>query len=378
MSYPPSRFTKLDGLRGLLSLIVALNHSFLVVAIPAYANVWGQNYSVFHDLQSKIQQIFMLIGNGGVAVTMFFLLSGLVLGQSMSRVEMSAKGLMAFYAKRILRLFPVYFAVILITAIYMKVGFDYRVFPHASTWYLWWMNFQMTLKEFIYNVFFIHVYLGGVTWTLRVILIASFIFPFFYLITKKTRWFIDLVIASALILGSFTLLNLDGFRDLRYLYMFFLGLTLPKFKNFFSNIPPRLIAFILPFGIFILLAIRYATEEYFGGAVESLISWLFLGVIVYSEKTKIFNALNSRTLQFFGKISYSLYLVHFSVLYILGRIMFQFLPGLPYTDHYLLIHIVLFILSLSIATLVSIFVHRYIELPSSSAGNAVSRKILSK
>src|SRR5258706_3487300 len=66
------RFTKLDGLRGLLSIIVALNHSFLVIAIPAYANVWGQNIWQYHDFQSKLQQIFMLLGNGGVAVTFFF------------------------------------------------------------------------------------------------------------------------------------------------------------------------------------------------------------------------------------------------------------------------------------------------------------------
>lgn len=372
------RLTKLDGLRGLLSLIVALNHSFLVVAIPVYANVWGQNYLVFHNLQAKIQQLLMLVGNGGAAVTMFFLLSGLVLGQSMSRVEISAKGLIAFYAKRILRLYPVYFVVILITAIYMKAGFNYQVFPQASTWYLWWMNFQMTFREFMYNLFFIHVYLGGVTWTLRVILIASLIFPYFYLITKKTGRFMDLAITLVLILGSFTVFNIDGFRDFRYLYVFFLGLTLPKFKNFFSNIPSRLITFMLPFGIFILLAIRYATEEYVGGLAESLISWVFLGAIVYSEKTGIFDLLNSKILLFFGKISYSLYLVHFSILYILARIMFQLLPGLPYTDHYLLIHLVLFVLSLTIATLVSIFVYHHIELSSSKMGNLLSRKILNK
>ena len=29
------RITKLDGLRGVLSIIVALNHSFLIVAIPS-------------------------------------------------------------------------------------------------------------------------------------------------------------------------------------------------------------------------------------------------------------------------------------------------------------------------------------------------------
>ena len=67
MNSAPNRITKLDGLRGLLSLIVALNHSFLVVAIPAFANVWHQNYLDFYSFQSKVQQLFMILGNGGVA-----------------------------------------------------------------------------------------------------------------------------------------------------------------------------------------------------------------------------------------------------------------------------------------------------------------------
>jgi len=45
------------------SLIVCLNHSFLVVTIPTFANVWAQNPLIFHDLQAKLQQLFMLIGN---------------------------------------------------------------------------------------------------------------------------------------------------------------------------------------------------------------------------------------------------------------------------------------------------------------------------
>ena len=96
----------------------------------------------------------MLIGNGGVAVTMFFIISGLVLGQSLSRTEMSFKGLTSFYVKRFLRLYSVYFLVIILTAVYMRLGFVYQIFPYASTWYHWWMNFQMTFKEFFYNLFF--------------------------------------------------------------------------------------------------------------------------------------------------------------------------------------------------------------------------------
>lgn len=374
MSNSP-RFTKLDGLRGLLSLIVALNHSFLVVAIPSFANVWGQNYLEFHDLQSKVQQIFMLLGNGGVAVTLFFILSGLVLGQSLGRVEMTLRGLAAFYAKRLLRLYPVYLFVILLTAFYMRLGFIHETFPFASTWYSWWLNFEMTSKEFFYNVFFIHTYLGGVTWTLRVILIASLIFPLFYWLTRKTSRAFDLAIAGILIYSSFTIFIFPDFRDLRYLYMFFLGLILPKFVKFFYGLPGWLITAVLPLLVILLLVIRYATDEYVGGVVESLISWLIIGTIVYSEKTKLFDFLNRKTLLFFGKISYSLYLIHFTVLYILGRLMFQYLPNLPYTEQYLAIHFSLLFLSLTIATFVSVWVHRLIETPSLTLAGSVSHRI---
>lgn len=372
------RITKLDGLRGILSIIVALNHSFLVLVIPAFGNVWKQNYLELHDIQSKIQQIFMLIGNGGAAVTLFFILSGLVLGQSLGRIEFSGKGLLAFYTKRLLRLYPVYIFVILLIALYMKLGFTYQEFPHASLWYIWWLNFDMTLKEFFYNLFFIHTYLGGVTWTLRVIIIASFIFPAFYLITKKTNWIIDVLITGLLVYLAFTIFDIPDFRDLRYLYMFFLGLILPKFKDFFSTIPGWLIGISAPFAVLALLAVRYATDEYIGGFYESLISWMFIGLIVYSAKTKIFDFLNHNWLLFFGKISYSLYLIHFSILYILARIMFLTLPGLPYADNYVAIHSILFLISLAIATGVSMVVYQYVEIPSIKLSGSLSRKILEK
>ena len=85
------------------------------------------------------------------------------------------------------------------------------------------------------------------------------------------------------------MLNIEGFRDLRYLYMFFLGLTLPKFIKFFADLPKWLISLSFPFLLILLLIIRYATDEYFGGVIESLISWLIIGTVVYSEKTKIFD-----------------------------------------------------------------------------------------
>lgn len=378
MTNNPDRFTKLDGLRGLLSLVVCLNHSFLVVVIPTFANVWQQNPLIFNGFQSKIQQLFMLLGNGGAAVTLFFLLSGLVLGQSLSRINLTFRGISGFLVKRLIRLYPVYLMIVLLTALYMKFGFTYQTFPFSSAWFNWWMNFQMTIKELLFNVFFIHAYIGGVTWTLRVILIVSFIFPVFFLINKKTTWWLDILVSIVLIYLSFTLLNIEGFRDLRYVYMFYLGLMVPKFKNLFSAAPNWLASISLPFAIILLLGYRYLTNEYRGGVVESIISFFIIGLAAYGNKVTALNFLDSKPLHFFGKISYSLYLIHFSVLYVLARLMFINLPHLPYQDQYLSIHLILFILSTAIATGISYFVYKFVEMPSQilskKVGNSISQE----
>jgi len=370
-----NRLSKLDGLRGLLSLIVCLNHSFLVVAIPSFANVWQQNPFIFHDIQSKIQQLFMLLGNGGAAVTLFFLLSGLVLGQSMTKIKMNIKNIALFLIKRIIRLYPVYLLIVIATSLYMKYGFTYSTFLNSSAWFNWWMNFNLTQKEFIQNILFIHTYFGGVTWTLRVIFIVSFIFPAFVYISNKTTWWKDLIISFLLIYISFTLFNIEGFRDLRYLYMFYLGLIIPKFKNLFYSMSNRFAVFVLPFAILILLGFRYLTDEYIGGVVESIISFFVIGIAAYGEKISALNILDGKFFKFFGKISYSLYLIHFSILYIMAKTMFQYFPNLPYKNEYMLIHLVLFIISTVIATGVSLLVYRFIEQPSHSLSRKFGEKI---
>lgn len=370
-----SRFTRLDGLRGLLALIVALNHSFMVVVIPSFASVWQQNPLIFHGLQSKIQQLLMFVGNGGAAVTLFFLLSGFVLGQSLARTKMDFRDILGFFVKRIVRLYPVYIFILILTAIYMKSGFVYETFPFSSSWFNWWMNFQMTLKEFILNLFFIHAYIGGVTWTLRVVLIVSLIFPLFYTIYKKTPWWADLLISIVLVYLSFTLLNIPGFRDLRYVYMFFFGLMIPKFKTMFSSLPGSVVSLALLLAVVVLLGFRYITDEYIGGVVESIISFFIIGFAAYGNGVSILNFLDGKLIQFYGKISYSFYLINFSVLYLFSRIMFQEFPNLPYRDQYLLIHTTLFILSVSVTTGISLFVYKYIELPSKKFAKEVSCKI---
>lgn len=357
------RITKLDGIRGILSILVALNHSYLVLAIPAFANVWGQNYFAYFDLQSKIQQLLMILGNGGAAVSMFFILSGFVISLSMQNFQFSLSNYLIFLLKRLVRLYPVYLFIVTMITLTVWSGFNYRLFPDASTWYHWWMNFNLDFPEYLRNAFFVHINLGGVTWTLRVILLATPILPFLYFLSKKLNWAWSLLFSLLLVYASFSWLNFPNFRDFRYLYMFFLGLVLPQFKTIFTNLKPVIFYLISPLLLYFFFVIRYQTDEYVGGVFETVASFIFLGIILYQPRVRIFDFLDNKFFVYLGKISYSLYLVHFSVLYALARIIFQFFPFLPFGSHYLFIHTFLFLVSLGISIPVSHWLNKYIEIP---------------
>lgn len=355
------RITNLDGIRGLLSLVVVLNHSFLVVAIPQDANVWGENYLKFVDFPSKIQQIMMILGNGGTAVSMFFVMSGYVLNFSLGKFTWSVSNYIRFLWKRFIRLYPAFFFTIFLISTARWLGFNYRTFPHASTWYHWWMNFDLSLKEFFLNTVFVNINLGGVTWTLRVIVLISFFAPALYYISKKLNSWQNILFAGLLTYLSFNLLNFENFRDFRYVYMFYLGLIIPEFEYLFKRLPGLLVYTSLPFLLYIMFTIRYQTNEYLGGVYESYISWLILGLTIYQSNLKIFTFLTHPWLLFIGKISYSLYLIHFTILYTFARIIFQFLPQINYTQHYLVTHFFLLGASAIVTIPLSWLVYSYIE-----------------
>ena len=126
-----------------------------------------------------------------------------------------------------------------------------------------------------------------------------------------------------------------------------------------------------------MLGFRYLTDEYQGGLVEAIISFFIIGVAAYGDKVKVLNILDGKVLKFFGKISYSLYLIHYSVLYVISRFMFQNFPNLPFQGQYFLIHTALFVLSTVIATGISLLVFKYIELPSQTLSSKVG-KLISK
>jgi peptidoglycan/LPS O-acetylase OafA/YrhL len=130
---PPhaARVTPLDGVRGLAILIVMLHHAVLCAPVKAPSG-WQK---VMSDVA----------GEGWIGVDLFFVLSGYLITTILLRTREQPKYYRNFYARRTLRIFPLYYAAVFLTCV---------VFPflsHGNTARLLWSH-QLWYWLYIPNV----------------------------------------------------------------------------------------------------------------------------------------------------------------------------------------------------------------------------------
>jgi peptidoglycan/LPS O-acetylase OafA/YrhL len=82
---PKTHFTNLETLRGLAALMVAVAHSFIALTFGGIDQLWGRPvWSIpIGQVDTFIASLILAFANGGAAVTIFFILSGVVLGLSL-------------------------------------------------------------------------------------------------------------------------------------------------------------------------------------------------------------------------------------------------------------------------------------------------------
>ena len=94
------RIAPIDGLRGLAILLVVLHHSF----DPVYG--YGRVLDGF----------FSVLSLGWVGVDLFFAISGFLITGILIETKQSAQYFLNFYARRFLRIFPLYYLCLLYTS----------------------------------------------------------------------------------------------------------------------------------------------------------------------------------------------------------------------------------------------------------------------
>ncbi len=346
----------LNGLRGLAAIIIAIYHSLFILKVDGIRNIFEFRFDTHVGHQAFITQILLLFFNGNAAITIFFILSGFVLGISLGKHTINIKRYFIFILKRILRLFPVLIISLIFASFYLVYFHQYKSYDSATIWFLQWFRFKLTKGIVIDDLFLQSSYLNSNAWTLNIEFLGSILAPVLFKIKKDSTHTVDIVfIICFIILGFIFKFN----EAPHYIYMFYLGMIIPNWKNLFGNslIPLFSISLILISRIF------FVPYAYLGELLVSLMIFLLIGSLIYGKNNIITDFLNTKIAQFYGRISYSFFLIHFLILYVEAKFILDNFPQMIDLQYAVVTNLFIGAISIISSTIIENCIYRFIEKP---------------
>ncbi len=354
---------RLEALRGIAALMVAYSHSLGAIAIQ-------------HTDSAAIKSWLNVLGNGCAGVTLFFVLSGHVLNLSLSRDSSPLfASFTSFLTRRVLRIWPTMLVCLAACAIWLIAVHHPVRYPAASVEYhSYWQN-GASLEVYLHDAFFLTYYLNPVTWTLQVEMIAALLFVPMWRATRRS-----FVLAALLLVGwtvFFLATPLYGFARSGFVFMFLLGMHAGSFSQWLSK---RLNGQQIRWGVIAAFAALCVSNHLIpethasGWVVSSIAAYSVISLLSASEGRTSIPLLDTRLSHFLGRISYSFYLWHFPVLYVLGTLGFATLdPALCQRWPNLLDNL-LFAISVLVTIPLAWLSHRALERPCITFANTLTRK----
>ncbi len=287
----------------------------------------------------------------------------------------------AYALRRVFRIYPMLVlslaAILLFILIAGKYGGPHFWFSHVLDYRPSVLNSDVfpNGRIILANFLLLSASLNLVAWTLGVEMVSSLLLPLAHAARVRLpaagTWlllagagFIALLGKWFLLLGWVKLEGAFNWVMLNYFYLFYLGYLLPV-------IGPRCFACVkssraasatlLIVGLGVLLSAGRFTDTY--RVVAGLGAWLVLGVLLYGFDLKTFRALEWPVVRFFGRISYSFYLLHDLVLISVARLGAHYVFHGRVPENPLLVNLVLMIISVCLAAVVAWAAHRWIEWP---------------
>lgn len=347
------RVSSLDGLRGVAAIIVVVGHTIGAVLAPP--------------------------GIAGPSVMLFFVLSGYCLSASATRGDRATDRLQ-FYVRRIFRIHPPFVFALLVA---WQVSLIPRTGPCCDGLTDQVLNF--THVAFSFRELTDYLYFPGaagklmpIGWTLEVEMIFSLLLPIMVLMVRKGFWWLLLLIATAALLER----RLYHQSQL-YVFHFFAGIIAYEMSGAFAGIAKH---GARSFGFVLLVIFAYFTAVGMGLMPDAANIVVLLGGANVTRPVLFSLAMSSmaltlaavhtpdvralfewRPIVFLGRVSYSVYLLHYTVLLACLRYVTR---QLTTTEAVGLVALVV-----GVTVLGATLMYRYVEVPSIRAGNWLCAKI---
>jgi peptidoglycan/LPS O-acetylase OafA/YrhL len=310
----------LDAIRGLAILLVLLIH--IGEKLPAPTNsIWG----VFSSLASS----------SWVGVDLFFVLSGFLITGILFDTREASNFFQAFYARRFLRIFPLYYGFLFLL---LALTIPLRIEWHSRQWiYLLYLQNTHLIKN-VNSTPFSPYFTIDYLWSLAVEEQFYCLWPAMVFLVKDR---IQLIRLTALLIAVSMLvrfLMLYGHKSLWMIYVFtparadslMMGSILAllfRSDDAMKQQLKRVAVVLLPASIAVLVALALPTHGLsfsstnvicFGYTTIALAS---AALITLSLTSRRFGAvINRRALQWLGKYSYGIYVLHLPIMLLLLRL----------------------------------------------------------
>jgi peptidoglycan/LPS O-acetylase OafA/YrhL len=376
---PNPRVKELDAVRGLAAIAVVFRH--LAITLPAVADATRShgltplNILLFSPLAAVL--------DGTAAVVIFFVLSGYVLALSYEGGRQTYPG---FIARRIARLWVPYIVAVTIAMILATIVGDTLVSP-ASHWFNARWQGSVSIGVILQHLSLVghyrdfHQYVP-VIWSLTDEMRISVVFPLLLAAVALFRW--RLSIAATVIL---TVVGVElsykissDLATLEYVVCFVAGAVLAKHQASISRLIVR-ITTLQRRALLVLALLLYTWEVWMPPSLlphplsklassqatyvllETGAAAIFIVLARYPGRARRF--LLSAVPQYFGRVSYSLYLLHTIVLLTIIHIVNPSNVG-----SILALYPAIFLISVALADLSQ----RWIEFPAQRLGRRLATR----
>ena len=323
----------IQSLRGLAAIGVVIHHSTVTSSFL--------NFSFFVNLH--------------FFVDFFFILSGYILALNYEKLIKNSSNFFFLIKKRIIRLYPLHFVVLIIFLLVEITKYNYFSGLEIT---------KYKFKDLVQNVFLIHGFSGETfnlpSWSISVELWVNFLYLILLFYIKNYKLIISIILVLALLyLGFYSyhiriieLLFVENYLNLfRGISGFFLGVFLFKFFDHLKKINFNF--FILNITLFVIFI--FNSTNYL---IYHLLFFIYLNSALRLKKeTKLMKVLENKFFIVIGKISYSIYLLHFLIIHLIDQLIFSFLN----LERHLINELLVFIFSLSLIFYISKFFFELIE-----------------
>jgi len=366
------RLKWIDGLKGVASILIFLHH-FILAFAPALYYGSGLESRLFANEGNLAQSPLLFFVGGHFLVSLFLMLSGLVLTLQVFRIN-TLQDLFKKIIERYLRLAIPVFVISLIVYGMLKYGLFYHNdiskitgSPWLSLFYQAPLSLRYVFETSFYSVWFMgNDAFSTAFWMLTYLFYGSLLTYVVIYVSRNTKPQLQLIIILCILIIT---ILMDSYL-VNFGFGMVLGWIIRNKQNIFKH---RVITFVI-----LMIGILFAgypqgvvptnfyesflyMNKYLTPSIHIHALSAFLIILSLNSLDPINSLFEYSYFQKLGRISYAIYLTHIPILFSLSSILFRYLHNVM--QSYPVIILVVFTISLTLVIFVSSWFNKYVILP---------------